>query len=158
MTKNQIWVDSWFVQATAWYLQLDLWIINCTSTEKDPFITISGNLADANKACIGPIVTIGTKSNSHYQSLLPTEMFHLEFNRNQLQEQEHEEKTFNENDTEEIPKDPDSKTTVNFPNELNSPSSCGQTEGTVPAKKKKVLLKKIMRIVDHSITKTMEIT
>ena len=27
MTTDRTWVDYWFVQATAWYLQLDIWII-----------------------------------------------------------------------------------------------------------------------------------
>ena len=36
-------------------------------------------MADGEKPSGGPIVTLGTKSNSHYQSLLPIEMFHLEF-------------------------------------------------------------------------------
>ena len=34
---------------------------------------------DANIPCDGPTITLGTKSNSHFQSLLPTDMFHLEF-------------------------------------------------------------------------------
>ena len=33
--------------------------------------------------CDGPIIPLGTKSNVHYQSLLPIEMFHLDFNQNQ---------------------------------------------------------------------------
>ena len=40
-------------------------------------------MADGNKPSGGPIITLGTKSNSHYQSLLPIEMFHLEFPQNQ---------------------------------------------------------------------------
>ena len=40
---------------------------------------------DENIACDGPIITIGSKSNSHYQSLLTTEMFHLEDTRNRHQ-------------------------------------------------------------------------
>ena len=31
MTGNKVWVDSWFVQATAWYLKLDLWIVDCAN-------------------------------------------------------------------------------------------------------------------------------
>ena len=33
--------------------------------------------------CDGPIITLGTKSNVHYQSLLPLEMLHFDFNENQ---------------------------------------------------------------------------
>ena len=83
MTTDRAWVDYWFVQATAWYLQLDIWIIATSSTESNPYIEVSGNLADGDKPSGGPILTLGTKSNSHYQSLLPIEMFHLEFQENQ---------------------------------------------------------------------------
>jgi hypothetical protein len=83
MTTDRTWIDYWFVQATAWYLQLDIWIIATSSTETSPYIEVSGNLADGNKPSGGPIITLGTKSNSHYQSLLPIEMFHLEFPQNQ---------------------------------------------------------------------------
>ena len=83
MTTDRTWVDYWFVQATAWYLQLDIWIIATSSTESNPYIEVSGNLADGNKPSGGPVITLGTKSNCHYQSLLPIEMFHLEFQENQ---------------------------------------------------------------------------
>ena len=38
MTTDRTWVDFWFVQATAWYLQLDMWIIATSSTETNPYI------------------------------------------------------------------------------------------------------------------------
>ena len=79
MITDKTWVDYWFVQATAWYLQLDIWIVATSSTEASPYIEVNGNLADGDLPSGGPIVTLGTKSNSHYQSLLPVEMFHLEF-------------------------------------------------------------------------------
>ena len=40
---------------------------------------------DANIPCDGPTITLGRKSNSHFQSLLPTDMFHLEFNQDKEQ-------------------------------------------------------------------------
>jgi hypothetical protein len=83
MTTDRTWVDFWFVQATAWYLQLDIWIIATSCTESNPYIEVSGNLADGNKPSGGPGITLGTKSNCHYKSLLPVEMFHLEFQQNQ---------------------------------------------------------------------------
>ena len=79
MINDKIWVDFWFVQATAWYLGLDLWIVDCQSKDDIPFIQISGNIENSEMPCAGPVMTIGTKSNVHYQSLLPTEMLHLEF-------------------------------------------------------------------------------
>ena len=77
MNQDMTWVDSWFIQATAWYLNLDLWIVDCASRDDHPFIRISGNLEDEDVPCTGPIMTIGAKSNCHYQSLLPIETFHL---------------------------------------------------------------------------------
>ena len=70
-------MDSWFVQATAWYLKLDLWIVDCASRDDHPFIRISGNLENPDIPCNGPIITLGTKSSCHYQSLLPVEMLHM---------------------------------------------------------------------------------
>ena len=95
MIINRTWVDYWFVQATAWYLQLDIWIIATSSTESSPYIAISGNLEDGNIPINGPVITLGTKSNCHYQSLLPIEMFHLEFRNNQFQP-EHARQMFND--------------------------------------------------------------
>ena len=69
MTGNGTWVDVWFVQATAWYMQLDIWIIATSNTENSPYIEINGNIEDATRPCNGPIITLGTKSNCHYQSL-----------------------------------------------------------------------------------------
>ena len=31
VVADRTWVDSWFVQATAWYLQLDIWIITTSN-------------------------------------------------------------------------------------------------------------------------------
>ena len=67
MIIDKTWVDYWFVQATAWYLQLDLWIVATSSTDDSPYIEISGNLEDGNSPSKGPIITLGTKSNCHYQ-------------------------------------------------------------------------------------------
>ena len=83
MTRDGTWVDYWFVQATAWYLELDIWIIATSSTDSNPYIAISGNIEDGTIPCNSPIITLGTKSNCHYQSLLPIEMFHLEFTNHQ---------------------------------------------------------------------------
>ena len=110
MLRDGTWVDYWFVQATAWYLELDIWIIATSNTENSPYIAISGNLENEIIPCNGPIITLGTKSNCHYQSLLPIEMFHLEFRTNNPQPEEarelfnkvskpHKEKTAAVNDT-----------------------------------------------------------
>ena len=99
MTTDKTWVDYWFVQATAWYLQQDIFIVSTSNTEESPYIEVNGNLADGNKPSLGPVITLGTKSNIHYQSLLPIEMFHLEFRQNQSnssQSTKNAQKQFNE--------------------------------------------------------------
>merc|ERR1712240_972225 len=63
MATNRTWVDYWFVQATAWYLQLDIWIVATSSTDNSPYIEVSGNLGYGSTPCDGPIITLGTKSN-----------------------------------------------------------------------------------------------
>ena len=68
---NCEWVDYIFVQSTAWFLNHDILIVTTTCTENRPFITISGNLVDENFPCPGTALILGSKSNVHYQSLLP---------------------------------------------------------------------------------------
>ena len=74
MVTDKTWVDFWFIQATAWYLQLDMWIITTSSTYSSPYIEISGNLEECGIPFDRPILLLGTKSNCHYQSLLLIEM------------------------------------------------------------------------------------
>ena len=57
VVTDRTWVDYWFVQATAWYLQLDIWIVSTTNTDSSPYIDINGNLADGNMSSGGPIIT-----------------------------------------------------------------------------------------------------
>ena len=80
MVVDKTWVDFWFIQATAWYLQLDMWIITTSSTDNSPYIEISGNLDEGGIPYDRPILILGTKSNCHYQSLLPIEvLYHQDF-------------------------------------------------------------------------------
>ena len=55
--------------------------MDCQNKDDKPFIQISSNLENPDTPCEGPIMTLGTKSNVHFQSLLPTEMLFLEFDR-----------------------------------------------------------------------------
>ena len=71
MSRNYEWVDYIFIQATAWYLNHDILIITTASTDDHPYLTISGNIVDENIPCQGVPLTIGSKLNVHYQSLLP---------------------------------------------------------------------------------------
>ena len=38
MAIDRTWVDYWFIQATAWYLQLNIWIVATSSTDNIPYI------------------------------------------------------------------------------------------------------------------------
>ena len=37
MSEDRMWVDYTFIQATAWYLKLDMWIIDTSCTESTPY-------------------------------------------------------------------------------------------------------------------------
>ena len=74
MIRNYEWVDYIFIQCVAWFLNHDIIIVTTTSTERNPYITISGNLANENIPCSGTELLVGSKSNVHYQSLLPIEV------------------------------------------------------------------------------------
>ena len=82
MVRNYEWVDYIFIQSAAWFLGHDIIIVTTTSTEDHPYITISGNLIDETIPCPGIPLTIGSKSNVHYQSLLPLE---FRVSRNQIE-------------------------------------------------------------------------
>ena len=42
MIKKGKYVDSHFVQCTAWYLKMDIWIVEENATENQPFMKIDG--------------------------------------------------------------------------------------------------------------------
>ena len=72
MSQDKIWADDIFIQATAWYLGLDIKIITFTSTPRNPFMTVSGgkDSSESNK----PNLYVGyypVEPYLHYQSLLP---------------------------------------------------------------------------------------
>ena len=71
MIRNYEWVDYIFIQSTAWFLGHDIIIVTTTSTENNPFLTISGNIIDEAIPCPGTEIIIGSKSQVHFQSLLP---------------------------------------------------------------------------------------
>ena len=43
MIKKGAYVDNYFVQCTAWYLKMDLWILAENGTRSHPFMKISSN-------------------------------------------------------------------------------------------------------------------
>ena len=71
MVNNYEVADYTFVQSTAWLLQRDIVIIPTSGTQKSPYFTVSGNIASPVVQCPFPPLTLGCKSNSHYQSILP---------------------------------------------------------------------------------------
>ena len=71
MIRNYEWVDYIFIQSTAWFLGHDIIIVTTTSTDRNPYITISGNLSNENLACPGLPLMLGSKTQVHFQSLLP---------------------------------------------------------------------------------------
>ena len=68
MIRNYEWVDYIFIQSTAWYLKHDIIIVTTSSTVQNPYMTISGNLDDCNIPCPGIELTVGSKSQVHFQS------------------------------------------------------------------------------------------
>ena len=71
MSRNGEWVDQIFVQSTAWYLSHDILVMTPTNTKQDPYFKISGNLYEESIPCPGYALTLGCKTDSHYQSFLP---------------------------------------------------------------------------------------
>ena len=71
MVQAGCWVDSVFVQLTAWFLRLDILILTTSSTRTEPFIRITGNLSNTLEFSSGPPLLLANYTNVHYQSLLP---------------------------------------------------------------------------------------
>merc|ERR1712020_683698 len=66
------WADNIFVQATAWYLNLDLRIIYAgANTEGQTVTTTDGNFSPVGGSEQRPLLYLGYIINEHYQSLLP---------------------------------------------------------------------------------------
>ena len=72
MSTNYEWVDYTFIQSTAWFLNHDILIITTSSRQQDPYMRIQGNPSGENASSCFPPLIMGCKSNSHYQSLLPS--------------------------------------------------------------------------------------
>ena len=72
MEKDGTWVDSVFIQVTAWYIGLDIYLLTTSSKPDSPFIVISGNFNNPLTKSEGPPLLIGNYTNVHYQSLLPS--------------------------------------------------------------------------------------
>ena len=75
MTEDRVWVDDTFVQATAYYLGLPIFIVPTGSaTYKDQYHPISGDFESDETPFPGPSsLWIGYINDQHYQSLLRTD-------------------------------------------------------------------------------------
>ena len=73
MMIDKEWADAMFVQATAWYLNRDIWMLAEDAIDKQPWMTISGNWQSPNVPCPGVPLILGYNNGLHYQSLLPVE-------------------------------------------------------------------------------------
>ena len=67
MLKDTTWADGYFIRATAWFLQMEIQIMDTKCTEEEPYYTIDG---DFTGECCTDILYIGYVSEVHYQSLL----------------------------------------------------------------------------------------
>ena len=75
------WVESVFVQVTAWYIGLDIKILTTSSKAKNPFIIVTGSIDNLQESSNCPQLLVGNYSNVHYQSILPlTIAFNLKDN------------------------------------------------------------------------------
>ncbi len=72
MAQDRTWADHMFIQATAWLIQCDMLIVETSCTQENPYIHISGNIENATIAC-KELMYLGSKSNSHYQSIVEIE-------------------------------------------------------------------------------------
>ena len=59
------WADGWFIQVTAWYLRMDLWIFDTECDATDPFIEIEG-IMDTEEEKQPCKLIVGYLHNAHY--------------------------------------------------------------------------------------------
>ena len=75
MRNSTVWADQNFMQATAWLLGIDIKILNSVCINgMINYLSYSGNLEEENVPSIVPPMTIGYRTNCHFQSLLPLEV------------------------------------------------------------------------------------
>ena len=53
LEKDKEWSDGVMVQATAWFTEIDIYMVMSTGNLKKPFNMIKGNLDDRDKDCPG---------------------------------------------------------------------------------------------------------
>ena len=70
MVQAGYWVDSVFVQLTAWFLGLDILILTTSDTQTKPLIRITGNVANTLEFSSGPPLLLGNNTNVHKETLM----------------------------------------------------------------------------------------
>ena len=69
MLKNGEWADDTFIQACAWYTNMNIVIVSAGhATPEQPFYAMEGTFATETT---GPTLLVGYINGNHYQSLLP---------------------------------------------------------------------------------------
>lgn len=97
MLKDGIWADQCFVQASALFLNMDIWIMDTTCTKKKPYFPVEGNLEDSEFTT--DVLYLGLAHESHYQSLLLNDQEDMDVVEEEEKDEEEEEK--NEDEDEE---------------------------------------------------------
>merc|ERR1719209_32562 len=77
MLKNGEWADDTFIQACAWYTNMNIVIVSAGhATPEQPFYAMEGTFATETT---GPTLLVGFINGNHYQSLLPLQEDRPEF-------------------------------------------------------------------------------
>ena len=77
MLKNGEWADDTFIQACAWYINMNIVIVSAGhATPEQPFYAMEGTFATETT---GPTLLVGYINGNHYQSLLPLQEDRPEF-------------------------------------------------------------------------------
>ena len=63
---DMLWADGWFIQLTAWYLEMTFFIMDTTCPKDMPYIIIPGDFGSGESN----VLLLGLKPPIHYQSLL----------------------------------------------------------------------------------------
>ena len=63
---DMLWADGWFIQLTAWYLEMTFFIMDTTCPKDMPYIIIPGDFGSGESN----VLLLGLKPPVHYQSLL----------------------------------------------------------------------------------------
>ena len=98
MLKDGIWADNWFVQASALFLEMDIWIMDTTCTKKKPYFQVDGNLEE-DEYC-SETLYLGLAHESHYQSLILVDDMEVAVNHKDKEDMRDDKEMKNEDELE----------------------------------------------------------